>query len=102
MKQPSQRQQTQPEPAQAAPFSVRVVTATGHAFLLCGQRPPARLISAKDEHLDNLRQLAELLRRRQFVTDAYYRDLRDSLDYIAAALLIGKRNTAALRNHPPQ
>ena len=62
----------------------------------------ARLIAAKDEHLDNLRQLAELLRRRQFVTETYYRDLRDSLDYIAGALLIGKRNTAALRNHPPQ
>ena len=62
----------------------------------------ARLISAKDEHLDNLRQLADLLRKRRFVTDAYYRDLRDSLDYIAGALLIGKRNTAALRNHPPQ
>ena len=54
----------------------------------------ARLISAKDEHLDQLRQLADLLRRRQFVTESYYRDLRDSLDYIAG--------TATLRNHPPQ
>lgn len=62
----------------------------------------ARLIAAKDEHLDALRDLADLLRRRQFVTDAYYHDLRDSLDYIAGALLIGKRNTATLRNHPPQ
>jgi hypothetical protein len=62
----------------------------------------ARLISAKDEHLDQLRQLADLLRRRQFVTESYYRDLRDSLDYIAGALLVGKRNTATLRNHPPQ
>lgn len=62
----------------------------------------ARLISAKDEHLDHLRQLAELLHRRQFVTDSYYRDLRDSLDCIAGALLIGKRNTAQLRNRPPQ
>ena len=62
----------------------------------------ARLICAKDEHLDHLRQLAELLHQRRFVSDAYYRDVRDSLDYIAGALLIGKRNTAVLRNRPPQ
>lgn len=59
----------------------------------------ARLIAAKDEHLDQLRSLAELLRARRFVSDAYYHDMRDSLDYIAGALLIGKRNTAALRNN---
>lgn len=61
----------------------------------------AQLISAKDEHLDQLRQLTELLRQRRFVSEAYYRDVRDSLDYIAAALLVGKRNTALLRNHTP-
>ncbi len=61
----------------------------------------AQLISAKDEHLDQLRQLTDLLRSRRFVSESYYRDVRDSLDYIAAALLVGKRNTATLRNHPP-
>lgn len=61
----------------------------------------ARLTAAKDEHLDHLRSLAELLHQRRFVSESYYRDVRDSLDFIAAALLTGKRNTAALRNHPP-
>ncbi len=61
----------------------------------------ARLIVAKDEHLDRLRIVADLLRQRHFVSEAYYHDLRDSLDFIASALLIGKRNTATLRNHPP-
>ena len=62
----------------------------------------ARLIAAKDEHLDHLHALADLLRQRRFISDAYYHDMRDSLDFIAGALLIGKRNTATLRNHPPQ
>lgn len=61
----------------------------------------AQLICAKDEHLDQLRSLTDLLHQRRFVSEAYYRDVRDSLDFIAAALLIGKRNTALLRNRPP-
>lgn len=62
----------------------------------------ARLTTAKDEHLDRIRDLAALLRRRRFITEPYYRDLRDSLDFIACALLLGKRNTARLRRYPPQ
>lgn len=57
----------------------------------------AQMLTAGD-HVDRLRALASLLRRRDIITDAYYRDMRDSLDFIAAALLIGKRNTARLRN----
>lgn len=57
----------------------------------------AQMLTARD-HVERLRWLGELLRRRNLITSAYYRDLRDSLDYIAAALLIGKHNTARLRN----
>lgn len=57
----------------------------------------AQMLTARD-HVDRLYTLADLLRRRNIVTDAYYRDMRDSLDYIAAALLTGRRNTARLRN----
>lgn len=62
----------------------------------------ARLIAAKDEHLDRIRDLADILRRRRFITERYYHELRDTLDFIACALLIGKRNTARLRRNPPQ
>lgn len=61
----------------------------------------ARIIRAKDEHLDRLRTVADLMLQRRFVSEAYYHDMRDSLDYIASALLVAKRNTATLRNHPP-
>jgi hypothetical protein len=61
----------------------------------------ARITAAKDEHLDRIRDLADILRRRRFITERYCRDLRDSLDFIACALLIGKRNTARLRRRPP-
>jgi hypothetical protein len=50
------------------------------------------------EQVDSLRRLLDLLHQRQMITDAYYQDTRDSPDYIAAALLTGKRNTALLRN----
>ena len=56
----------------------------------------AILITAT-EHLDRLRQMAAILRRRDMITDAYYQDIRDSVDYISNAVLIGKRNTANLR-----
>lgn len=56
----------------------------------------ATFIAAR-EHLDGLRQMAAILRRRDMITDAYYQDIRDSLDYIGNAVLIGKRNTACLR-----
>lgn len=57
----------------------------------------AILITAGD-HLDKLRQLAAILHRRALVSDAYYLDIRDSITYIGNAVLIGKRNTACLRN----
>ncbi|GIV73511.1 hypothetical protein [Caldilinea sp.] len=60
----------------------------------------ARFITARD-HLDRLQRLMELLHSRRMITDAYYQDVRDSLDYIAAMLLVGKRNTARLRNAKP-
>jgi hypothetical protein len=57
----------------------------------------ARLIVA-GEHVDKLRSLAETLRRRGMITSAYYQDVRDTLTFIDGALLVGKQNTAALRN----
>jgi len=57
----------------------------------------AHMVTARD-HLDKVRNLGDLLRRRDLISQAYYADLRDSLDYIAAALLTGKHNTARLRN----
>lgn len=57
----------------------------------------AQLITAR-EHVDIIRRLFELLHRRRMISDAYYEDARDSLDYIEAALLTGKKNTALLRN----
>jgi hypothetical protein len=58
----------------------------------------ARLIEAKDKHLYGVRVLAELLHKRGHITPAYYSDLCDSLDAIGTALLVGKHNTARLRN----
>lgn len=57
----------------------------------------ARILTARDQ-VEQWRQLGELLRRRDLITPAYYSDLRDSLDSVTAALLIGKKNTARLRN----
>lgn len=57
----------------------------------------AHMITAT-EHVDRLRQLARMLRERDWITNAYYLDILDSCDYIAVALQHGKRNTAALRN----
>jgi hypothetical protein len=57
----------------------------------------AQMLTARD-NVERVRALGELLRRLNLISTAYYRDLRDSLDYIAAALLAGKRNTARLRN----
>lgn len=37
----NQLRQSQPTPPEPARFSVRLVTAGGHAFTLCGQRDPA-------------------------------------------------------------
>lgn len=56
----------------------------------------AVLITACDQ-VDSLRSLGIALRRRDMITEAYYRDLRDTLDCIAAALAIARRNTAMLR-----
>jgi hypothetical protein len=41
------------------------------------------------------------LHRRKMITDTYYQDARDSLDYISCVLLTGKKNTVLLRNRPP-
>lgn len=60
----------------------------------------ATFLIARDQ-VDALRRLLDLLHRRQMLTDAYYQDARDALDYIAAALLTGKKNTALLRNTTP-
>jgi hypothetical protein len=57
----------------------------------------ARLINACDQ-LDRLRTLGHVLYQREMVTESYYRDYRDSLDCIASALTIARRNTAILRN----
>lgn len=57
----------------------------------------ARFITA-GEHVDKLRALAEKLMRRNMLTTAYYHDVRDTLTYIDGALLVGKINTATLRN----
>ena len=61
----------------------------------------AQFITERD-HVDTIRRLLELLHRRRMISDAYYEDARDSLDYIAAALLIGKKNTALLRAPAPK
>ncbi len=57
----------------------------------------AQMLTARD-HVDSLRRLGELLHRRHMISTAYYRDMRDSCDFIAAALLTAKHNTARLRN----
>lgn len=57
----------------------------------------ARLITA-GEHVDKLRGLADMLRKRGYITTAYFHDMRDSLTFIDGALLVGKTNTAMLRN----
>lgn len=51
-----------------------------------------------NEHVGKLRVLADKLRERGMVSTAYYHDMLDSLDYIAAALKMGKKNTGLLRN----
>lgn len=50
------------------------------------------------EHLDRLRRLAEILYKKDSISTAYYRDMRDSVEYIANTVRMGKHNTAALRN----
>ena len=57
----------------------------------------ARFLTASD-HVERLRILGRLLLRRRMISEAYYHDMTDSLDFIAGALLVGKRNTARLRN----
>lgn len=57
----------------------------------------ARFITSR-EHIDLLRNLLDLLNSRKMLSDAYYHDARDSLDYISCMLLTGKKNTALLRN----
>ena len=57
----------------------------------------AMLITAGD-HIDRLRAFGTVLRQRGLITEPAYRDHRDSLDYIAHANLIARRNTARLRN----
>lgn len=57
----------------------------------------AQLIIGSQD-VDKLRELAERLHRRNMITTSYYHDMRDTLDHLSACILIGKRNTAALRN----
>ncbi len=56
----------------------------------------AVLITACDQ-VDKLRTFGVVLQQRGMVTPATYRDYRDSLDYVAHALMIGRRNTGQLR-----
>ena len=57
----------------------------------------AQFLTARDQ-ADSLRRLLDVLHRRKMISDAYYEDARDALDYITCALLTGKKNTARLRN----
>lgn len=57
----------------------------------------AQMITAR-EQVDQLRRLLEMLQMRGALSPALYNDSKDSLDHIAGALLIGKRNTGILRN----
>lgn len=57
----------------------------------------AQLIIGSQD-VDKLRELANMLHAKNMITDAYYHDLRDTLDHLSACILIGKRSTAALRN----
>lgn len=57
----------------------------------------AMLITACD-HVDRLRTFGVVLQQRGMVTPATYRDYRDSCDCIAHALMLGRHNTARLRN----
>jgi hypothetical protein len=57
----------------------------------------ARFITAS-ELVDNLRRCAEVLYKRDRITPALYHDMRDTITYIDGTLLIGKQNTATLRN----
>lgn len=56
----------------------------------------AVLITACDQ-VDRLRTFGAVLRQRGMVTPTAYRDYRDSCDYVANALMIGRRNTGRLR-----
>lgn len=57
----------------------------------------ARFITAH-EHMDKLREMGRVLCKRQMITELYYRDLQDTLSYVDSTLMIGKHNTAILRN----
>jgi len=57
----------------------------------------AHMITA-NEHVQRLRVLAPLLLAKGWINQTYYHDMLDSLDYIADALRVGKRNTGKLRN----
>ena len=60
----------------------------------------ARFLTARDQ-VGGLRRLLDLLYQRKMITEAYYQDACDSLDYITCVLLTGKKNTALLRQMPP-
>jgi hypothetical protein len=57
----------------------------------------AHLITAS-EGVDNMRQAASVLCKQGKIDTRLYRDMRDTLDQVTAALLIARRNTAQLRN----
>lgn len=57
----------------------------------------AKFLVARDQ-VDALYRLIDLLHQRHMLTDAYYHDARDALDYIACMLLTGKKNTVLLRD----
>lgn len=57
----------------------------------------ARFITAI-EFMDKLRDMAHTMHKHNRITEAYYYDLRDTLIYIDGTLLLGKQNTAALRD----
>ncbi len=61
------------------------------------------LILRAQRHVEQFRALMRVLLGRGFVTEVYYADALDSLALIDWALLVGKRNTAMLRNgrEPP-
>jgi hypothetical protein len=56
----------------------------------------ARFLTAR-EQVERLRTLGNVLALRHSITPAYHADYDDTLDFILAALLVGKRNTAMLR-----
>lgn len=72
-------------------------SAVSNEFIEAREDEMAQLITAS-EGMDKLRRVATVLHKRQMITTPYYIDMRDTIDQATSALLIGRRNTATLRN----